>query len=176
MKPCVNPTSLLAAATVCLVTAGCVSSDTTRLPRGSNSAEDACIAAVSRNTPGQIGNVTANSSQLSGVGTLVQITANAERWRCIVAADGSISELTRTGGGGAASANAAPSTSDLVGMRARNIDSALGQRGFSNVGGYKTNDASITTWWHPGSETCLSVTTRDGRIAAIDPIFKGNCQ
>ena len=64
----------------------------------------------------------------------------------------------------------------LEGMRASNLDSEMNRLGFTNVGGYKTDDASITTWWNPRGEQCVNVTTRDGRVASTESIFKGNCQ
>jgi outer membrane murein-binding lipoprotein Lpp len=64
----------------------------------------------------------------------------------------------------------------LEGMRARNLDSEMNRLGFTNVGGYKTEGASITTWWNPRGEQCVKVETRDGRAASIESIFKGNCQ
>lgn len=64
----------------------------------------------------------------------------------------------------------------LEGMRARNLDSEMNRLGFSNVGGYKSDDASVTTWWNPRGEQCVKVETRDGRADSIESIFKGNCQ
>jgi len=64
----------------------------------------------------------------------------------------------------------------LEGMRARNLDSEMNRLGFTNVGGYKTDNASITTWWNPRGEQCVSVTTRDGRAASIEPLDAGNCR
>lgn len=64
----------------------------------------------------------------------------------------------------------------LEGMRARNLDSEMSRLGFTNVGGYKTEGASVTTWWNPQGEQCVKVETRDGRAASIESIFKGNCQ
>ena len=64
----------------------------------------------------------------------------------------------------------------LEGMRARNLDSEMNRLGFRNVGGYKTDDASTTTWWNPNREQCVNVTTRDGRVAATESIFAGNCK
>ena len=64
----------------------------------------------------------------------------------------------------------------LEGMRARNLDSEMNRLGFANVGGYKTESASITTWWNPRGEQCVKVETRDGRAASVESIFKGNCQ
>jgi hypothetical protein len=64
----------------------------------------------------------------------------------------------------------------LEGMRARNLDSEMNRLGFTNVGGYKTDNASITTWWNPRDEQCVSVTTRDGRATSIEPLYAGNCR
>jgi len=64
----------------------------------------------------------------------------------------------------------------LEGMRARNLDSEMNRLGFANVGGYKTESASVTTWWNPRGEQCVKVETRDGRAASVESIFKGNCQ
>ncbi len=74
---------------------------------------------------------------------------------------------------------AAPLSSEvkaLEGMRASNLDSEMNRLGFTNVGGYKSEGASFTTWWNPRDEQCVKVETRDGRADSIDSIFKGNCQ
>jgi hypothetical protein len=64
----------------------------------------------------------------------------------------------------------------LVGMRAQNLDSEMNSRGFSNVGGYKTATSSMTTWWNPAAHQCVSVETREGRVASMENIVEGNCQ
>ena len=53
----------------------------------------------------------------------------------------------------------------LKGMRARNLDSGMNRLGFTNVGSYKTEVASVTTWWNPQGEQCVNVETRDARAA-----------
>ncbi len=63
----------------------------------------------------------------------------------------------------------------LVGMRGRSMDDEMDSRGFSNVGGYKNDGASMTTWWNAGSRQCISVETRDGRVAKAETIVEGNC-
>lgn len=73
---------------------------------------------------------------------------------------------------------AAPLSSEvkaLEGMRAGGLDSEMNRLGFSNVGGYKTDSASITTWWNPRGEQCVKVETRDGRADSIESLYKGNC-
>jgi hypothetical protein len=64
----------------------------------------------------------------------------------------------------------------LVGMRGRNLDSEMASSGFKNVEGYKTDAASMTTWWNTASHQCISVETREGRIAKAENIVEGNCQ
>jgi len=64
----------------------------------------------------------------------------------------------------------------LVGMRGRNLDTEMAQNGFDNVGGYKTGEASMTTWWNAASRQCVSVETREGRVAKAETIVEGNCQ
>jgi len=66
-------------------------------------------------------------------------------------------------------------TGNLAGMRARNLDDEMTTRGFSNVGGYKTDTSSFTTWWNADSRECLSVETSQGRIANVESIVEGNC-
>ena len=55
------------------------------------------------------------------------------------------------------------------------MDMQLRDRGFVDKGGYKTEDASVTTWWDASSRQCLSVTTRQGRVAEAETIVEGNC-
>lgn len=61
-------------------------------------------------------------------------------------------------------------------MCACGLDSEANRLGLRNVGGASTEDALITTWWNPNGDQCVNVTTRDGRVAATEPIFAGNCK
>jgi len=63
----------------------------------------------------------------------------------------------------------------LIGMRGSSMDTQLADSGFVSKGGYKTEDASVTTWWNASSRQCLSVTTRQGRVAEAETIVEGNC-
>ena len=36
--------------------------------------------------------------------------------------------------------------------------------------------AAVSTWWNAGSCQCLSVETRQGRVAKAEAIAEGNCQ
>ena len=65
--------------------------------------------------------------------------------------------------------------SSLLDMRGRNLDGEMGGRGFTNVGGYKSDGASMTTWWNADSRQCISVETREGRIAKAETVVEGNC-
>lgn len=64
----------------------------------------------------------------------------------------------------------------LQGMRAANLDSEMNRLGFTNIGGYKADGASITTWWNPNGEQCAKVETREGRVADIEALYAGNCR
>ena len=65
--------------------------------------------------------------------------------------------------------------SDLIGMRARNLDSEMRSRGFINKGGYKQGDTSFTTWWNASAKQCVEVETKQGRVHQVKGIFEGNC-
>ena len=89
--------------------------------------------------------------------------------------------LTACSGGsttsGASGWEATPLSSQvkaLEGRLARNLDSEMNRLGSTNVGGYKSDNASITTWWNPRGEQCVSVTTRDGPAASIE--LAGDCK
>lgn len=57
--------------------------------------------------------------------------------------------------------------SDLVGSRASSGESALRDRGYTNVRGNKSNNRSYTYWWNGGRGACILVTTYDGRYESI---------
>jgi len=63
----------------------------------------------------------------------------------------------------------------LIDMRGRDLDAEMSDQGFRNKGGYKSDGASMTTWWNADSRQCISVTTRQGRIANAETIVEGNC-
>lgn len=65
---------------------------------------------------------------------------------------------------------------DLEGMKARNLDSTMSERGFRNKGGYKQGSVSFTTWWNANTNQCVSVETREGRVDRVEAIFEGNCK
>ncbi len=67
------------------------------------------------------------------------------------------------------------SLDDLVGMRASNNDSVLESRGFTNTGGYKTGNQSITLWWNASARQCVKVVTENGRFKEYENIVEGNC-
>jgi hypothetical protein len=51
-------------------------------------------------------------------------------------------------------------------MRARNLDSEMNSRGFSNASGYQT----------AGAHQCVRVEAREARVAGTENIVEGNCQ
>ena len=61
-----------------------------------------------------------------------------------------------------------PELRDLMGVRAAGGETQLQQRGYTNVGGEKVGGSSMTYWRHDGDNSCIVVTTTDGRYAAIN--------
>ncbi|WP_128891554.1 hypothetical protein [Erythrobacter sp. HKB08] len=59
---------------------------------------------------------------------------------------------------------------DLEGARASSADSALRERGFDNVDGFKSGNGSYTIWWRRDSRQCLQMITVNGRIDDIRDI------
>jgi hypothetical protein len=78
---------------------------------------------------------------------------------------------TRESTGMAASTN--PGT--LVGMRAGSLDGEMDRLGFHNTDGYKSTVSSFTTWYNAGAHQCISVETREGKVADAKNIVEGNC-
>jgi hypothetical protein len=62
------------------------------------------------------------------------------------------------------------SYSDLDGARASSADSALGDRGFRNVDGFKQGQTAYTIWYNRNSGQCLQMTVGDGRVVDISDI------
>ena len=50
-------------------------------------------------------------------------------------------------------------------MRAGRLATEMAGRGFKNVGGDQTAGAAVSPWWNASSRECLSVETRQGRVA-----------
>lgn len=59
---------------------------------------------------------------------------------------------------------------DLTGARGSSADSALNDRGFRNVDGFKSGDASYTIWWRGASRQCLQMIVAQGRVEDIRDI------
>jgi hypothetical protein len=66
--------------------------------------------------------------------------------------------------------------SDMIGMRASNLDAEMQARGFRNTGGYKRDGASYTTWWNGTARECVSIATRDGQVSTVESTGEGNCR
>ena len=137
----------------------------------SDNAQTACMVAVNNNYGGNVKDLSIVRSEFSQANSEVIINADGERWRCLVSNDGQVQDLSVQESGGGAQNNFA----DLVGMRARDLDGEMADRGFITTGGYKTDTSAFTTWWNADSRQCLSVETSDGQVAAIESIVEGNC-
>ena len=142
--------------------------------QATSAAESACMAAVNRQYGGNY-DVRVISSEYSEANSLVMVAGgpNRERWRCLVSNDGQVQDLSLAQNKPAAGQSG---SGDLVGMRAGSLDTEMAGRGFKNVGGYQSDNSSFTTWWNAGSRQCLSVETRQGRVAKAETIAEGNCQ
>ena len=180
-----NPIKIAAVAVAALTLAACGTTDMGYSDKGSSgssrqatsAAESACMAAVNRQYGGKY-DVRVIRSEYSEANSLVMVDANpvggmTERWRCLVSNDGTVQDLSLAKGKPAAGPS---SSGDLVGMRAGSLDTEMAGRGFKNVGSYQTADAAVSTWWNAGSRQCLSVETRQGRVAKAEAIAEGNCQ
>ena len=142
--------------------------------QATSAAESACMAAVNRQYGGKY-DAKVIRSEYSEANSLVVVAGgpDRERWRCLVSNDGVVQDLTPAQG----KPNAGQSSyGDLVGMRAGSLDAEMAGRGFKSVGGHKTADAAVSTWWNAGSRECLSVETRQGRVAKAETIAGGNCR
>ncbi len=67
-------------------------------------------------------------------------------------------------------------TSSLIGMRARDLDDEMAQRGYRNVDAYKTSGTSYTIWWNKQMRECLTVGTRDGNVDTVRSVGEDDCQ
>lgn len=56
---------------------------------------------------------------------------------------------------------------DLVGARGRDGESDLERRGYTFIDNAKSSSAAYSYWWNGASQSCVRVTTRDGRYDAI---------
>lgn len=153
---------------------GYSSQGTSRSRQATSAAESACMAAVNRQYGGKY-DVRVISSEYSEANSLVMVAggANREHWRCLVSNDGEVQDLSLVQGKPIAGQS---SSDNLVGMRASSLDTEMADRGFKNVGGYKTADAVVSTWWNASSRECLSVETRQGRVSKAEAIAEGNCR
>jgi hypothetical protein len=76
---------------------------------------------------------------------------------------------------GNAQAQSAPDLADLVGARAAGAETQMEARGYRATGGNTVRDQRYTFWWNERRGKCVSVSTVDGRYAAIQSVPAGNC-
>lgn len=65
---------------------------------------------------------------------------------------------------------------DLVGVRGRDGEAQLEQRGFQSAGGSQAGDSSFTYWREPRTNRCVAVRTTDGHYASITYTQEADCQ
>lgn len=76
---------------------------------------------------------------------------------------------------GPAAADAPPDVADLVGAKGAGGETQLLSRGYELRRSSKVRDQSFTFWWNARTGRCLSVSTVDGRYAAILGVPSENC-
>ena len=64
---------------------------------------------------------------------------------------------------------------DLIGSRAAGAETQLRNRGYSFVRTSEGNDRKWSTWWNGRSNTCITVTTIDGRYSSITTASYAEC-
>jgi hypothetical protein len=69
----------------------------------------------------------------------------------------------------------APDLADLVGARAAGAETQMEARGYRVTGGSTVRDTKFTFWWNERKQSCVSVSTVEGRYAAIEEVPAGNC-
>ncbi len=75
----------------------------------------------------------------------------------------------------AAQAQGVDDLKDLVGARAAGGYTQLQARGYRATVSNTVRDQRFTFWWNERKGRCVSVSTVDGRYAAIEPVPSGNC-
>ncbi|WP_287940003.1 hypothetical protein [Sphingopyxis sp.] len=72
-------------------------------------------------------------------------------------------------------AQSAPDVEDLVGARAAGGETQLLSRGYVSRHSTVVRDQRFTFWWNERTQRCISVSTVDGRYAAILGVPQANC-
>lgn len=72
-------------------------------------------------------------------------------------------------------AQSAPDVEDLVGARAAGGETQLLSRGYVSRHSTVVRDQRFTFWWNQRTQRCISVSTVDGRYAAILGVPQANC-
>lgn len=75
-----------------------------------------------------------------------------------------------------AAAQTAPDVEDLVGARAAGGETQLLSRGYEARQSNVVRDQRFTFWWNARTGRCISVSTMDGRYAAITAVPAPNCE
>lgn len=65
---------------------------------------------------------------------------------------------------------------DLVGARGGQAEGELQRRGYGFIRGEKSEDRSYTYWWNEDRRQCVTITTREGRYASIQPTLPPDCR
>lgn len=74
-----------------------------------------------------------------------------------------------------AAAQSVPDLADLVGARAASAETQMEARGYRVTNGSTVRDMKFTFWWNERKQSCVSVSTVEGRYASIEAVPAGNC-
>jgi hypothetical protein len=72
-------------------------------------------------------------------------------------------------------AQAANELRDLVGARGSGGEADLERRGYTHIDTSKTRDSAYGYWWSNAKQSCIRVTTRDGRYQALIDVDPSDC-
>lgn len=86
---------------------------------------------------------------------------------------GTIASLCTTA---AAFAQTPSDVGDLIGARAAGGETQLRTRGYVNAGGETGDDRTWTFWWNARTQTCITVSTVNGRYEAITTSPSPDCR
>jgi hypothetical protein len=78
--------------------------------------------------------------------------------------------------GGPALATPPSDVADLVGVKGRDGEAELQNRGYEFHHGAEAPDGKITFWKNAATKTCLQVLTKDGRYASVENAPAGSCE
>lgn len=178
-----TPSMLAAFAFAALGLTGCADTNAPSKPASTapaasigapTSAEQACLAAVSRTANN--GDVVLLGSEFSQAGTMVRVGVGPNRapWQCIAYADGSTAGVQFMGDDSAGVASAPGDASDIydfVGAKGGQAEGGLQARGYELA-----RTKGLTAYWYNASRrACAEIVTAEGRYSSVTTVPNSEC-